>query len=361
MPEVSPPKKNLKPTATRIEWSKLAGLTIRVTVPATSANLGPGFDCLGLALKLYDEVTFTITDGPTTVEVTGEGATDVPLDEGHLVLKAFRRALEVFGFSQPNVKLYCLNRIPHGRGLGSSAAATVAGIMAARALVIDRDIRTLTGHAAQWIPLDKVLELATEFEGHPDNAAPAIHGGATVSWNENGVPKAVNFEVSKQLRAILFVPQTTLATKKARALLPQQVPFADAVFNVGRAALLVAALSGALNITNLKAATEDKLHQNYRASAMPESAELVSKLRAPFGPLGIGGSAAVISGAGPSVLIFGKHDEAWRSIDDEPLTEQDYIDIYKDKFKSLGIDHTRWRILPLGVDEKGAQVTCELA
>ena len=309
---------------------------VRVLVPATSGNLGPGFDCLGLAYEFYDQVEVQIVDGPTTVVVEGEGAGSVPLDEQHLVLRAFRRTLEALGIAQPNVALRCVNHIPHGRGLGSSAAAVVAGIMVARGLLPD----------PASLPLELVLKLATEFEGHPDNAAPAIYGGATASWVQNGEPFAARLPVSPALRPVLLVPDTTLATKAARAVLPAEVPFGDAVFNLGRTALLVAALADPT--LDLVAATEDRLHQPYRATVMPGSAALVAKLRS--GPFPI---PAVISGAGPTVLIFGTG--SGEILDAEGGTEK-----FTELGKRLDFDPTGWRVLPLKVDEKGAQVYREL-
>ena len=308
---------------------------VRVLVPATSGNLGPGFDALGLAYNLYDQVEVQVTDGPTTIVVEGEGAGAVPVDETHLVMRALRRTLEFAGAAQPNLALRCINRIPHGRGLGSSAAAVVAGIMAARELLPDPESLTL----------DQVLALATEFEGHPDNAAPAIFGGATASWMDNGQPFAVRIPVSPDLRPILLVPNYSLATKAARAVLPAQVPYADAVFNIGRVALLTQALNSQPQY--LFAATEDKLHQPYRAGVMPQSANLVAKLRA-------GQVPAVISGAGPTVLILDTGTG-------EVLDAEAGAEMLAELGKNLDFDPAGWRVLPLAVDEKGATATRELA
>ena len=299
-------------------------VTARVRVPATSGNLGPGFDSLGLAYQLYDEVAATIVAGPTTVTVTGEGAGEVPLDENHLVLRAMRRTFEFAGAPQPNLQLVCHNRIPHGRGLGSSASAVVAGIAAARALLPGPEV----------ITQQQILELATEFEGHPDNAAPAIYGGATTSWMENGKPFAVQIPVSSEVYPFLLVPSNSLATKAARAVLPSEIPFADAVFNVGRIALLTQALSTHPQL--LFPATEDKLHQPYRASVMPESAAVVTNLRSK-------GNPAVVSGAGPTVLVFGT-----------------FADTVDNLAESAQLDLNKWRILPLAVDKNGVQTTREL-
>ena len=262
------------------------GVTASVRVPASSANLGPGFDSLGLALRLYDVVSLTVTGGGLEVAVEGEGAGDVPLTEAHLVVRAVRAAFDVAGVAQPGLHLVCRNDIPHGRGLGSSAAAIVAGVVAARALAID---------GAARLDDTALLALATEIEGHPDNVAACLLGGLTVAWTETGGARAVRLEPASGLAAVAFVPAAPVSTAQVRRLLPDCVPHADAALTAGRSALLVAALTGRPEL--LLPATEDRLHQNYRAQAMPDSAALVAALRAD-------GVPAVVSGAGPSVLAL---------------------------------------------------------
>jgi homoserine kinase len=259
-------------------------LTVRVRVPATSANLGPGFDAFGLALTLYDDLSVTPGGSGVTVEVVGQGADDVPRDESHLVVRALRAGLDSLGADLPGFTLRCHNRIPHGRGLGSSSAAIVGGIAAAYGL---------TG-----TPLDRprLLELANRIEGHPDNVAACALGGFTVAWLEGEVGRAVRLDPMPGLPIVAYVPATPLATQVARGLLPAVVPHGDAAANAGRAALLVAALTGRPDL--LLTATEDRLHQEYRATAMPESLAFLHKVRG-------NGQAAVISGAGPTVLVFG--------------------------------------------------------
>ena len=259
---------------------------VRVTVPATSANLGPGFDALGLALALRDELTAEVTDSGITVEVTGAGAEDVPRDESHLVVRAMLAAFDLLGTRPAGLSLTCHNRIPHGRGLGSSSAAIVAGVSLARALV---------GGGSLLVDDERLFGLAAEIEGHPDNVAPAFHGGLVISGSEHGRFFAVPAVVDPRVSAVVFVPPTPLETTVARGLLPATVPHADAAANAGRAALLVAALGG--HPEHLLLATRDWLHQDYRAPAMPESADLVRELRAD-------GVPALISGAGPTVLAF---------------------------------------------------------
>jgi homoserine kinase len=257
---------------------------VRVTVPATSANLGPGFDALGLALAWHDEVTVAVADGPgVTVDVVGEGEETLPRDDTHLVVRALAVGFEAFGAAPPGLAVRCVNRIPQSRGLGSSAAAIVAGVLAARALA--------GGTAA----VEDALAVAADLEGHPDNVAAALLGGLTVAWTEAGAGRAVRLEPAEALTATVFVPDSALDTATARGLLPPAVPHADAAHAAGRAALAVAALTTRPEL--LLPATEDRLHQGYRAPAMRETAALVARLRA-------AGVAAVVSGAGPTVLAL---------------------------------------------------------
>lgn len=266
------------------------GLTATVRVPASSANLGPGFDCLGLALGLYDLVTVTVTGTGVRVDATGEGAANVPHDASHLVARGVIRGLEFAGVAAPGLHLDCTNVIPHSRGLGSSAAAVVGGLAAASALC------AADGRRAA-LTEDELVQLSGEFEGHPDNAAASVLGGAVVTWMDgHGGYFARRVPVHPAINATAFIPEIESSTAMTRGLLPDAVPRANAVFNLSRAALGVVAL-----ITDpdcLPAATEDRLHQDYRAPAMPETAALVAGLRAR-------GHAATVSGAGPSVLVLG--------------------------------------------------------
>lgn len=260
-------------------------IPVTVRVPATSANLGPGFDTLGLALDLYDEIEVEATASGLHIDVTGPGQGEVPLDETHLVVRSMQAAFDLLGEKPAGLRLTCRNVVPHGRGLGSSAAAIVGGLVAARALVGGED------------RLDDatLFQLATDLEGHPDNVAPALFGGLTISWVD-GAAAAVE-RLDCQVPVTVFVPPTAVSTAEARGLLPETVSHADAVFNAGRSALLVAALLHAPH--RLISATEDRLHQTYRSAAMPESYRLVRSLR-------VEGVPAVISGAGPTVLAFAR-------------------------------------------------------
>jgi len=256
---------------------------VSVEVPATSANLGPGFDVLGVALGLVDEVTASLADR-YVIEVSGEGAGEVPTDESHLVVTTMLTTFDRLGVgAPPGLRLSCVNRIPHARGLGSSSAAIVAGILLARALAGAPDDRAAA------------LALAAELEGHPDNVAPCLYGGFTIAWADQTGARATRLTPSGQVRPVLYVPAVHGLTAYARSVLPAQVPHRDAVFNVSRTALLVHALTTAPEL--LLSATEDRLHQPYRAAGMPVTAELVEQLRTV-------GVPAVVSGAGPSVLGF---------------------------------------------------------
>jgi len=263
----------------------------QVSVPATSANLGPGFDAFGLALDMRDRYAAQILDEAIfDVDVSGEGADEVKKDKNHLVIKAMLRGFEFMGQKPRGIALRALNVTPHGRGLGSSSSAIVGGLALARELVLGGD---------QLMSADEMMFLATELEGHPDNVAAAIHGGATIAWMENiyGVQtgRAVSIPVHHDIKAITFIPENQLATAKARKLMPETIAHRDAVINSSHAALLSVALSTRPDL--LLTATEDFLHQSYRREAYPKSMALVEKLRT-------AGVAAVISGAGPSVLVL---------------------------------------------------------
>lgn len=259
---------------------------ISVRVPATSANLGPGYDSLGLALDLCDELSVEATTGGVEVAIEGEGAQSLPAGEEHLVVQSLRRGLDHAGAPQTGLRLRAVNRIPHGRGLGSSAAATVAGLLLARGMLAEPEA----------LDDQTVLQLATEFEGHPDNAAPALLGGVTLSWMRGSAARAVPLRHAEGvLQPVVLLPRTTLSTHRARDLLPESVPHRDAAFNAARSALLVHALAGDAGL--LMEASEDRLHQEQRAPGMPESVELMRVLRRE-------GHPAVVSGAGPSVLVL---------------------------------------------------------
>jgi homoserine kinase len=259
---------------------------VTVRVPASSANLGPGFDALGLALSLHDELTAEVIDAGLEIRVTGEGQGSVPLDDSHLVVQSMYAAFDLMGGRPAGLRLACVNVIPHGRGLGSSAAAIVGGIVLARALVDDGE--TLLDDAAAY-------QLAADLEGHPDNVAAAMFGGLTIAWIDGAAAEVERLETD--VAVTVFVPPAAVSTERARGLLPETVPHQDAALNAGRAALLIAALTGSPH--RLISATEDRIHQSYRAEAMPESYKLLRQLR-------VEGVPTIISGAGPTVLAFAR-------------------------------------------------------
>jgi homoserine kinase len=286
---------------------------VSVRTPATSANLGPGFDALGLALTLHDDLSARVTDAGYAVTVTGEGAGELPSDEKHLVVRAMLATFDEFGVRPPGLAVECVNRIPQARGLGSSSAAIVGGVQLARGLIVD-GLRRIDDEAA--------LRIAARIEGHPDNVAPCLLGGFTVAWTEGAGARAVTLDVDHRVRPTVFVPTERGYTATARAALPTAVPHADAAFNAGRAALLTHALTSDPSL--LHAATEDRLHQGYRAEGMPGTASLVAALRSV-------GVAAVVSGAGPTVLA---------------------LTAVPDDFRA----GSEWRVETLGVDVAGALV-----
>jgi len=259
----------------------------QISVPATSANLGPGFDCFGLALEMRDRYAAQILDEAIfDVDVSGEGAEDLKKDKTHLVIRSMLRGFEHMGQKPRGIALRALNLTPHSRGLGSSSSAIVGGLALARALV----------HGGESLLTDdEMIALATDIEGHPDNVAAAVLGGATIAWMENGTGRAVKIDVHEKIKALAFIPAAGVSTSKARKLLPETVPHADAAANAGKSALLVHALSRRPDL--LLTATEDMIHQRYRSNVMAKSFELVERFRA-------AGVAAVISGAGPTVLVL---------------------------------------------------------
>jgi homoserine kinase len=264
---------------------------VQIQIPATSANLGPGFDSLGLALGMHDRYVAQILDDPgLDIDISGEGADVLPRTDKNLLVKAMYKGFKFLGGEPKGVAIRALNVIPHGRGLGSSASAIVGGLMLARSLVLTGDDKMSN---------EDLLNLATEMEGHPDNVAAAIFGNATIAWTEDqrgkSVARAVQINVDPRISAVAFIPEGAVATSKARKLLPESISHADAAANTTRGELLIYALTSRPDL--LLIATEDFLHQKYRQEAMPKSFALLNKLRA-------AGVAAFISGAGPTVLAL---------------------------------------------------------
>ncbi|GAA1308255.1 homoserine kinase [Saccharothrix xinjiangensis] len=266
----------VRPAVTEVE------VGVRVRVPASTANLGSGFDALGMALGLHDELDFEVVPGGLEVVVGGEGAADVPTDERHLVVRAFRAAADHLGLDVPGLRLTCRNAIPHARGLGSSAAAIVAGVAAAHGLA-GRELDTTA------------LQLAAEFEGHADNVAASMFGGVVIAWTEGDRYRAVRVDPHPGVSPVVLVPAEESSTRTTRGLLPPEVPHGDAAFAASRSALAVHALS--VDPSLLVSALDDRLHEPYREPAWPATSRLVRALRE-------AGVAAAVSGAGPTVLAL---------------------------------------------------------
>ncbi|WP_343317915.1 homoserine kinase [Arthrobacter sp. TMP15] len=307
------------------------GASVTVRVPGTSANLGPGFDSLGLAVSLYDTLNIeTLAANELEFELSGEGIADLPRDASHLVVKTIDLVWARLGYSRHGLRVTAANVLPHGRGLGSSASAIVAAIMAANALVEPEDRQDKA-----WI-----LQLASELEGHPDNVAPAIYGAVAVSWQEGSGYASAKVTPSSMVIPVVAIPNVELKTEQARGMLPAMVSHADAAANSGRAAVLMHALTKDPSL--LFAGTRDYLHQDYRAAAMPESAALVRQLRAE-------GFAAFISGAGPTVMVLANGGaEAERIVG--------YITKKGGNFLNSSEHGVSWRVSRLQIDLEGAKV-----
>jgi len=292
-----------------------------VQVPATTTNLGPGFDALGLALTLYNCVTVTSSASWET-SVVGEGARSIPRDHRNLAARAVRRCFAEAGREPPSLRLTLENRIPVARGLGSSAAAIVGGLVAANRLL------------PEPLSTDRLLAIAAELEGHPDNVTPALLGGLQVACVDQGMIRRLQLPVPSSLRAVVAIPEVEISTEKARSVLPAFVPRRDAVFNVGRAALLVAAMATGAT-TLLGTAMDDRLHQPYRADLLPGFEAALAAAR------DAGAAGACLSGAGSALLALVTGDE--EAVGGAMCT-------------ALGNHGVRARWLLLGVDEAGAQV-----
>lgn len=320
--------------------TQLVGKTAKVRVPATSANLGPGYDSAGIALALYDDLEATILDSnELVIEIEGSGSDTLPRDGSHLVVRALARGLAECGIQTEGLHLKCINRIAQGRGLGSSSAAIVGGLALARELL--RSIGL--DHSDQ-----RLLELANDLEGHPDNVAPAIFGGFTIAWQQEvgdvaGEPTgetAVDVYVHgvyPGIEPVLAIPNGDLATERARELMPAKVPLADAAENAASASLLSLALTS--NPEFLLVGTSDRIHQYYRRFAYPDSYGLMRSLRK-------AGIPAAISGAGPAVIAFGV---AGTELDGESVCAQ-----IAEHLGELEVEQrTEFDVLPIAIDIEG--------
>ena len=302
--------------------------SIRVRVPATSANLGPGFDALGIACSLYNEMTLTLTESSgLEIRARGEGAPYIPSDERNIVWKSICYLLQRAGRADEfrGAQIYMSNRIPLSRGLGSSATAIVAGLTAANAL-LDK-------------PFSKqdLLQMATDIEGHPDNVAPAIYGGFTVNTVTDGIVECFSFLPRIFMRFVVMVPDFYLSTKSARQVLPAEVPMRDAVFNISHAAMMVAALARGSE-QHLENAFSDALHQNYRAALIPGMFDVFAAAKK------AGAYGAALSGAGPCLIAF---------VPEHRRCTEAVAAAMRDAFRAHDVEA---RPLHLRMDTKGAHI-----
>ncbi|MEU7991663.1 homoserine kinase [Rothia amarae] len=309
------------------------GTTVRVKVPASSANLGPGYDSMGLSLAFYDEIEVTRIARGLEFELSGQGSEEIARDANHLVIRAMNRCFQYAGLQDfPGIRLKAHNQIPHSRGMGSSASAIVAGVVAANEL-LPKTAR---------LSFAEILQICSDMEGHPDNVAPSLLGHLTVSWGTTSAWETLPIAVNPRILPVVAIPDYEVPTKQARALLPENVPHADAARNSARSALLTQALSQAPE--HLLAATEDYLHQSYRANAMAPSAVLVRTLRER-------GYPAVISGAGPTVIIFARGEEERTEIISAIDAAQNDPQV-----GSFAGEKLSWRVLPVNIDTEGVIV-----
>ncbi|OGS19773.1 MAG: homoserine kinase [Elusimicrobia bacterium RIFOXYA2_FULL_40_6] len=264
-------------------------MKFRVRIPATTTNFGPGFDVLGMALNLYNEIEVTEDENKSSgcvIEIIGEGENSLPKDNTNILCKAMSKVFQVVGLRKiPSLKLKLFNRIPLASGLGSSAAARVGGMVAANYLCGNK------------LPKEKMLEIAAELEGHPDNVAPAIFGGLCISYSIGKEVKCVKIVPPQNLDQIVCVPDFELPTKKARKILPEQISRKAAVYNISRTALLIDAFVNK-RYDLLSVATQDMLHQPFRKKFIP-GFDNISANAIEHGALGV-----FLSGSGPSIMAL---------------------------------------------------------
>ncbi len=297
-------------------------MQLKITVPATSANLGPGFDAIGVALTLRNSFTFSDEESePLSIEVKGEGAERIHRDEQNLVVIAAECVFELVGQRPSNLSILIENDVPAASGMGSSSTAIVGGMLGANGL---------TGNQ---LSRGQILDLAAQLEGHPDNVMPALLGGLAVGVLENGMVTGERFALP-DYKVVIVLPQHETMTKEARAILPQMVTLGDAVANIGRTALLIQALQ-LRHFNKLRTAMQDRLHQPYRVPAIPGMA-------AAFAAAYDAGAAGVaMSGAGPSLIAFSENNHATIAAAAQAA------------FTAAGISSRQWI---LDVDQRGAVI-----
>ncbi len=294
---------------------------LRIRVPATTANLGPGFDTLGLALNLHNEVHVESIEEGLEIVIEGEGEEHLPRDASNLIARAAYRFFRVAGIRAPGLRIRSVNRIPRGSGLGSSAAAVLCGLMAADQLAGTETVR------------DQLLALAADMEGHADNAAAALYGGLTIVGHTSSGLKTAQVSMAPMQFAVV-VPEIKLSTRQMRFSLPQNVTLKDAALNLGRSALVVEALRHG-DFDLLAAAADDRLHEPYRGPQIPGFAD------AKAAGLEAGASAVTLSGAGPGVIAFA------------PSNHENIASAMADRFEKHGLTVRKFALEP---EPHGAQV-----
>lgn len=291
---------------------------IRVKIPATSANIGPGFDCLGIAFNLYD--VFEVEEIENGLII--EGCSEEYKNENNLVVISMKKCFKKIGYNYKGIRINMQCDLPVSRGLGSSAACILGGVIAANEI------------AGGVLNRDELLDIASGIEGHPDNLAPALYGGMTVSIMDNGKVYTEKIRISDEIVFYAIIPDFYLSTKKSRSVLPRVINYNDAVFNIGRTALLISALSSG-NYEMLETACQDKLHELYRGNLINNYNDIKSKCRE-LGALGV-----FLSGAGPTIMsiVHRENNEFYKRIND-------YLPVLKDK----------WEVKKLDVDYRGVEI-----
>lgn len=293
---------------------------ISITIPATTANIGPGFDCLGMALNLYNSIEIYEDVDKLTIEIDGVSS-EIDSDENNLIYIAIKRLYSEVSKRVPPIRIVEKVNIPISRGLGSSAACIIGGLMAANVLL------------GSPFGKDRILDIANEMEGHPDNITPALLGGFVISAVTDSGIRYIRHSVDSNLKLIAMIPDFTLQTSKARSVLPQVVDYKDAVFNVGRSSLLTASLITG-NLDNIRYAVEDKLHQPYRLNLIPDGEKLYTAAYEN------GADAFFISGSGSTLMAVVSQDEV--------------LEKMKGFCKGLS---TNWEVRTLQVDNCGIKVS----
>ena len=293
----------------------------KVMIPATSANLGPGFDCMGVALNVYNTIEVEEVGEGLQIE-TNDPLNRIPLNENNLIYKSMKAVFDIVGYTPKGLRIVQTNDIPMTRGLGSSAACIVGGVFAANQIV------------KQKLNFSDLSLLAAKLDGHPDNTTPAIMGGIAVAVLEEKELFHVKLDIPDNIKFAAFIPDFTLSTAKARKILPQRISHKDAVFNVGRAALLLASLING-NFENLSCAFKDRLHQPFRRKLIPNMDKILSE------SMQCGARGGYISGAGPTLIA---------------ILDKNYEEFYMQMNNYIKFLDYKWELKLLELSKKGVEV-----